>query len=143
MAKRENVVRVPGGRSRNGAGSAINGASSSAAAPDRVAANVERCNALIVGTSLGFRGGRFDLALEVLLASGARYRLAASMNGLEEGRKLQYLADLIDAVGMEIWEELPQQYCRVVVAGGRVISIGDILSDRWTDLPEFVRCEAL
>lgn len=68
---------------------------------------------------------------------GKGYLGAKSFRGSEAG--LEVLMRIMDTVGVECWEDLKGQYCRVKTEGwgGKILSIGNILKDKWFDIKEF------
>lgn len=68
---------------------------------------------------------------------GHGYLGAESFQGSEAG--LEVLMRIMDTVGVECWEDLKGQYCRVKTEGwgGKILSIGNILKDKWFDIKEF------
>lgn len=68
---------------------------------------------------------------------GKGYLGAKSFRGSEAG--LEVLMKIMDTVGVECWEDLKGQYCRVKTEGwgGKILSIGNILKDKWFDIKEF------
>lgn len=68
---------------------------------------------------------------------GKGYLGAESFQGSEAG--LEVLMRIMDTVGVECWEDLKGQYCRVKTEGwgGKILSIGNILKDKWFDIKEF------
>jgi hypothetical protein len=55
------------------------------------------------------------------------------------GAGLEVLMRIMDIVGVECWEDLKGQYCRVKTEGwgGTIQAIGNILKDKWFDIKEF------
>ena len=68
---------------------------------------------------------------------GHGYLGAESFQGSDAG--LEVLMRIMDTVGVECWEDLKGQYCRVKTEGwgGKILSIGNILKDKWFDIKEF------
>lgn len=68
---------------------------------------------------------------------GKGYLGAKIFRGSEAG--LEVLMRIMDTVGVECWEDLKGQYCRVKTEGwgGKILSIGNILKDKWFDIKEF------
>ena len=68
---------------------------------------------------------------------GHGYLGAESFQGSNAG--LEVLMRIMDTVGVECWEDLKGQYCRVKTEGwgGKILSIGNILKDKWFDIKEF------
>lgn len=68
---------------------------------------------------------------------GHGYLGAKSFQGSEAG--LEVLMRIMDTIGVECWEDLKGQYCRVKTEGwgGKILSIGNILKDKWFDIKEF------
>ena len=68
---------------------------------------------------------------------GHGYLGAESFQGSEAG--LEVLMRIMDTIGVECWEDLKGQYCRVKTEGwgGKILSIGNILKDKWFDIKEF------
>ena len=56
-----------------------------------------------------------------------------------DGRGLVAMARIMDTVGVENWEDLKGEYCRVDSEGwgGKIIRIGNLIRDKWFDLPKF------
>jgi hypothetical protein len=55
---------------------------------------------------------------------------------LQPDTALAELRAVLHAVGVEAWEQLRGQYCRVVISDGLVRQIGHVVrDDRWTVLP--------
>lgn len=52
---------------------------------------------------------------------------------------LKCLMRIMDTVGVSRWEDLPGKYVRIVEpgVGGVVRTIGNIVKDKWFDLPTF------
>ena len=68
---------------------------------------------------------------------GHGYLGAKSFSG--SGAGLEVLMRIMDIVGVECWEDLKGQYCRVKTEGwgGTIQAIGNILKDKWFDIKEF------
>ncbi len=47
---------------------------------------------------------------------------------------IDLLLDVVETVGVEKWEELAGNYCRVRERGGVLVAIGHITEDRWCDV---------
>ena len=44
--------------------------------------------------------------------------------------------EIMDAVGVSKWEDLPGSYCRVIRRDGLIKAIGHIVEDTWVDMDE-------
>lgn len=57
------------------------------------------------------------------------------------GVGLQAIIEILDVVGVSKWEELPGKYvrCESEGWGGRVLSIGNIIKDKWFNIGEFFK----
>lgn len=54
-------------------------------------------------------------------------------------KSLDLIATILDVVGVDTWEELPGKYIRVVNDGwgSTVKKFGNVLKDKWLDIPKF------
>ena len=51
---------------------------------------------------------------------------------------LECLMRIMDAIGVERWEDLEGKYCRIRRdRGGIIVAIGNIITDHWFDVREF------
>lgn len=55
------------------------------------------------------------------------------------GDGIEAMARIMDVVGVEKWEDLTGQYCRIKTEGwgGTVHTIGNLIEDKWFDLKAF------
>lgn len=53
------------------------------------------------------------------------------------GSMLVAMMKIMNVVGVERWESLRGQYCRVKINDGIVVSIGNIIRDNWFDIKQF------
>ena len=44
--------------------------------------------------------------------------------------------DLILALDLNSWEELPRKFCRIKVSDNTVVAIGNLIDNRWVELCE-------
>ena len=82
------------------------------------------------GSGQGVGGYRMD---------APRERELGDMGTIGTAYGMQMIVDILKAVGVDQWEDLPGQYIRVKrVAGwgGTVIAIGNMLKDNWYDFEE-------
>lgn len=68
---------------------------------------------------------------------GHGYLGAEDFDGSAKG--IEAMARIMDTVGVETWEDLEGQYCRVQSDGwgGRIDKIGNLIKDKWFDLKDF------
>ena len=105
-------------------------------------------NAKITGVSLNMKNHgvlTFDISLEgcawgciyggYVLGNG--YLGAESFKGSD--KSIECLMRIMDVIGVESWEDLKGQYCRVKVGtfGDTITTIGNIIEDKWFDAKEF------
>lgn len=59
------------------------------------------------------------------------------------GKGVEAMARIMDVVGVENWEDLKGQYCRVESEGwgGKILKIGNVLKEKWFDIDEFFKEE--
>lgn len=59
------------------------------------------------------------------------------------GEGIEAMARIMNVVGVERWEDLTGQYCRVEPdeSAGRILKIGNIIKDKWFDIDEFFKEE--
>lgn len=57
------------------------------------------------------------------------------------GKGIEAMARIMDTVGVEKWEDLKGQYCRVESEGwgGTIHKIGNIIKDKWFDIDKFFK----
>lgn len=62
----------------------------------------------------------------------------------ETGKGLEAMMQIMDVIGVETWEDLKGQYCRVEHngLGTRVTKIGHLMKDRWFDIEEFFKANS-
>ena len=67
--------------------------------------------------------------------------VGAKVKGFGEG--IEAMARIMDVVGVETWEDLKGQYCRIEIdeSTGIVRKICNILKDKWFDIDEFFKEE--
>lgn len=74
------------------------------------------------------------------------YKIASGMLGAkpedfkaETGNGLVAMMRIMDAVGVEKWEDLKGKYCRVKTDGwgGTINEIGNLINDKWFNIKEF------
>ena len=68
---------------------------------------------------------------------GHGYVGANDFTGYGEG--IEAMARIMNVVGVERWEDLKGQYCRVEPdeSTGRILKIGNIIKEKWFDIDEF------
>jgi len=98
-------------------------------------------NAKITATKLGYDGGVLTCWLTLEWGSSGQgfggYRLdgdATTNYGVE------FVKEILDAVGVNSWEDLVGKYVRMRGTNARVEAIGHITDDDWFVLAEFVPC---
>lgn len=57
----------------------------------------------------------------------------------DNGNGLVAMMKIMDTIGVERWEDLKGQYCRVEVGswGDRITTIGNIMKNKWFNIEEF------
>lgn len=68
---------------------------------------------------------------------GHGYLGADVFEGSENG--LECLMRIMDTVGVDRWEELEGQYCRIKCKNGQIYAIGNIIKDHWFDVEDFFK----
>lgn len=69
--------------------------------------------------------------------------LGASAFKSQSGSGLVAMMRIMDTVGVESWEDLEGKYCRVKTEGwgGKILEIGNLISDKWFDIGAFFKNE--
>lgn len=108
-------------------------------------------NAKIMSTILArIDSGSMYFRIYVDIGSGEEHSIGVDdLDELDKGSKtkifvcpsIKIISDLLDVVGVDVWEQLPGKYIRVSDNGygGDFCKIGHILKDRWLDFDEIVR----
>lgn len=68
---------------------------------------------------------------------GHGYLGADVFEGTAEG--LECLMHIMDTVGVDRWEELEGQYCRIKCKNSQIYAIGNIIKDQWFDVADFFK----
>lgn len=93
-------------------------------------------NALITSTSLGFGHGGFSSYLQLDYGgSGQAFGGYCLWNLNREDKNgtwgASYIEGVLNAVGVDTWEELAGQHVRVDAEHGKVHGIGHYIKDKW------------
>jgi hypothetical protein len=106
----------------------------------------ETKNALITGTSLGFEDhGIFTFSIHLDYGGSGQtaggYCLDSYDKQLEKrvGSPLgiDLISEILKVVEVSTWEQLKGKHIRVVASDSNVISIGNLLKDKWITFEEF------
>ena len=92
-------------------------------------------NARILETFLGFEDHGIFTAILTFDYGGAQQSMPGfglrDENGIGWGA--EYLARLLEKVGVDSWERLKGLHVRVDIQGGVAVRVGHILKDQWFD----------
>lgn len=109
---------------------------------------MEKRNAIIKSTKLGFDGGVFTFYLHIEFEGGGQgaggYILDDIVNdpngkfshrqGIAAGMDL--IMKILETVGVQKWEDLPGTYLRFEGTNSKIHSIGHIIKDKWLNFDE-------
>jgi hypothetical protein len=97
-------------------------------------------NAVIKQTFIGFEQGVLGVYLGVHVGGDQLVRIVNLQVELDETPS--YAGDLIrnilEIVGVDAWERLPERAVRIKIEEGNVIAVGNLLTDNWLDFKKFV-----
>ncbi len=99
---------------------------------------IEIVNGKIASTALGFDGGTMLATLQiqgkgigvgfggyVLHVPGSQEAAFQTSFGME------YIAAILHTVGVQHWEQLTGQACRMAIQGNQILGIGHLIEDAW------------
>ena len=94
---------------------------------------MKECNARIATTRLGKEDHGIPTCEVRLEFDGA----SQSFGGYDLRGRPDFPLQILEALQVETWEELPGKYCRIRQTHDRIHAIGHIIEDRWFNPVEF------
>jgi hypothetical protein len=54
------------------------------------------------------------------------------------GDGIMLIRAILEAVGVESWEELKGKYCRIKREQGMIVAVGHVMNNKWADTRDFI-----